>query len=92
MCCIIHIVFYWNKNPRKKSGLLAQLVEHSTLNRRVRGSSPRQPTKRKNCAFARFQNTNGSPKNIYVFLGKGINKRMVIDHLIKITHTFRQCK
>ena len=36
-------------------GLLAQLVEHSTLNRRVRGSSPRQPTKRKNCAFARFQ-------------------------------------
>lgn len=26
-------------------GLLAQLVEHSTLNRRVRGSSPRQSTR-----------------------------------------------
>ena len=31
----------------KYFGLLAQLVEHSTLNRRVRGSSPRQSTKQK---------------------------------------------
>ncbi len=71
MCSIIRIVFYCKgkKTMCKKThfGLLAQLVEHSTLNRRVRGSSPRQPTTEKTALLARFFVSQKSHRLALVF-------------------------